>query len=102
MLAKPDLTGLTQRLTQRLDLGLRDGKRAVATLAYRQADAMLGGAREGAAMTDVSELLAKIETIVAQWRRKIWTDTQALGNIENAILKHHVANRVEHRKPGKP
>lgn len=56
----------------------------------------------GQAMTDVSELLAKIETIVAQWRRKIWTDTQALGNIENAILKHHVANRVEHRKPGKP
>ena len=56
----------------------------------------------GQAMTDVSELLAKIETIVAQWRRKIWTDAQALGNIENAILKHHVANRVEHRKPGKP
>ena len=53
-------------------------------------------------MTDVSELLAKIETIVAQWRRNIWTDTQALGNIENAILKHHAANRVEHRKPGKP
>ena len=53
-------------------------------------------------MTDVSELLAKIETIVAQWRRNVWTDTQALGNIENAILKYHVANRVEHRKPGKP
>ena len=33
---------------------------------------------------------------------KVWTDTQALGNIENAILKDHVANRVEHRKPGKP
>jgi hypothetical protein len=44
-----------------------------------------------------SALLARVENIVAQWRRKMWTDQQALGNIENAILKHNVAKTARQR-----
>ena len=37
-------------------------------------------------MTD-TELLAKIANIASQWQRKMWTDTQAMGNIVNALQK---------------
>lgn len=47
--------------------------------------------------TDDSTLLGKIETIVSQWRRKMWTDQQAIGNIENTILKHNVAKTARER-----